>query len=267
MAYADITISDPNPVKRWLQGRRFLDVLGLLRDTGSKGHLQILDFGAGDGELVRQIAGRLPVQACVYEPTASLMSEARQKLSGLNCVTFVNRLDSLEPGIFDYVFCLEVFEHLPDKEISEAMADIHRLLKADGLALVGVPHELFLPALLKGIFRMSRRYGAFDASPKEILAATVGRPPSPRPVSEISPGFSYHFQHLGFDHRVLERKLQERFQLVNKWFSPFPLLGPALNSEVNFLLRKAQPSGAADLLPATEMSVSIDGNRANRSRT
>lgn len=80
------------------------------------------------------------------------MAQAKENLGGFNAVRFVQDLDSIESGLFDYVFCLEVFEHLPGKETIDALAEIHRLLKSDGLAVIGVPHELFLPAMLKAFF-------------------------------------------------------------------------------------------------------------------
>jgi SAM-dependent methyltransferase len=248
MTYADITIRDRNPIKRWLHRRRFSDALTAIKDRRRRDGLRILDFGAGNGELVRQLAGIAPIEAWVYEPTPSLMAEARENLSGLDGVAFVDSLGSVESAVFDYVFCLEVFEHLPDKETINAIMEIHRLLKPDGVAVIGVPHEVFLPALLKGIFRICRRYGAFDASPSNIVAAVLGHPPTPRPTSEISSGFGYHFHHLGFDFRILEQKLEKHFEVSQKWFSPFPPLRAFLNSEVYFLLRKAQP-GAPGYAP------------------
>lgn len=239
MTYEDITTSDRNPIKRWLQRRRFSDALRVLRGVRLGARLRVLDFGSGDGELVRQMAGIVPVQASVYEPIPSLMAEARKKLQPLKSVVLLKSLDSVEAGIFDYVFCLEVFEHLPEKETAKAIAEIYRLLKPNGLAVIGVPHELFLPAFFKGIFRMSRRYGDFDANPGNIFAAFCGRPPVKRPVAEIFPGVFYHFHHMGFDFRTLERLLQERFRLAERWFSPFFTLGAVLNSEVYFLIEKA----------------------------
>ena len=237
MAYADMTIRDRNPLKRWLHRRRLSDALAVLSNTTSRDRLRILDFGAGDGELVRQMASIAPIAAWVYEPTPSVMAEAKESLSGLERVTFVESLASVESAFFDYVFCLEVFEHLPEKETLAAIAEIRRLLKSSGIAVIGVPHELFAPALFKGIFRMSRRYGDFDASLRHILAATLGCPPLLRPTSEISLGLAFHSHHLGFDFRVLEQKLREHFEVEKKWFSPVPFLGVALNSEVYFLLR------------------------------
>ena len=65
-------------------------------------------------------------------------------------------------------------------------------------------------------------------------------------MAEIAPGVAFHFHHLGFDYRVLESMLRARFQLVNRWFSPFPAAGAVLNSEVYFLLKKAQPTPMAE---------------------
>lgn len=245
MNYSDITIRDRNPVKRWLQRRRFADALGVLRDVRPGDRLRILDYGAGDGELVRQMVGVADIEALVFEPTPGLMAEARDKLAGLGSVAFADKLDAVASGTFDYVFCLEVFEHLPEKETADAIADIHRLLRPGGVAVIGVPHELFVPALLKGLFRMSRRYGDFDARPGNVFAAFRGRAPMQRPVAEISPGFRYHFHHLGFDYRRLEKEFKERFQFVERWFSPFPVLGAALNSEVYLLFKNAQPDLAS----------------------
>ena len=247
MAYADITTNDRNPVKRWLQRRRFTDALAVLTNGRTTTALRILDFGAGDGELIRQMVSVTSVEPWVYEPTPSLMAEARERLASVGSVRFAEDLKFIESESFDYIFSLEVFEHLPDKETASAISEIHRLLKPGGTAVIGAPHELFLPALLKGLFRAARRYGEFDAIPKNIFKALIGHPPLQRPVAEIYPGLRYHFHHLGFDYRVLEHGLKQRLQLRRKFFSPVPIFGAVLNSEVYFLLRKAQPSIPPDL--------------------
>jgi len=238
MSYADLTVDDPNPLKRWIHGRRFSDAVRVLRETRGAGLTRVLDFGTGDGEFLRRIGYDLRIQLAGYEPTAALLEEAKRKLARLPDVVLVDKLEHLKPEAFDYVFCMEVFEHLPEKETADAIEAIWWHLAPQGLAVVGVPHELFIPALLKGVFRMFRRYGAFDAGFRNIVAATSGRAPSERPVSELAPGVNYHPHHLGFDFRLLERRMLKRFNLVRRWFSPVPPLGAFLNVEVYYLLRK-----------------------------
>lgn len=241
MTYADLTTRDPNPVKRWIQSRRLSDALKVMRSEArpaDKKPLRVLDFGAGNGELVRRMPGVATLDAWVFEPTDSLMAEAQVNLSGLACVHFVQDLDAIESDTFDYVFCLEVFEHLPAPETEVALSAIHRALKRNGVAVIGVPHELFLPAALKGLFRMARRYGDFDATPSHILRAVLGSRQQRRPVMEIAPAYHYHGHHLGFDYRDLHAILREKFRKVTRYFSPLPILGAWLNSEVYFIVRK-----------------------------
>lgn len=239
MSYAKLTTGDKNPVKRWLQRRRFSDALKVFdRASPTSAPLNVMDYGAGNGELVRQLAGLRPIEATVFEPTPALMKEAKSHLAHLDAVSFCDTPKDIPGDHFDYIFCLEVFEHLPPEQTEQALAHIHRLLKPTGFAVIGVPHELFLPALFKGVFRMSRRYGAFDARLGNILPAFLGKPPAERPTTEIAPGQAYHSHHLGFDYRQLELRFKPYFRRERRWFSPFPLLGPGLNSEVYYLLEK-----------------------------
>ena len=239
--YSGITVHDRNPVKSYLQRRRLRDALSVLDglEEGFAGRL--LDFGGGSGELSRIIAGRFPrAEVYCYEPSPDLLEEARQNLSGFENVVFVPSLEKLEGTKFRYVFCLEVFEHLPRRETVRAIRAINRHLARDGTAVVGVPNELFLPALVKGLFRMTRRYGSFDARPGNVLKAAMGRPPKRRPRREITPGLPYHFHHTGFDHRELRRTLSETFEIERQFASPVgrELLG----TEVYLILKKRRGS-------------------------
>ena len=239
MKYADMTVNDPSRVKRWIQRRRFRDALQVLRDRNSTGSLDVLDFGGGDGELLSQCLAVYPeLRASLYEPTAALRRDAELKLRHHKGARIVGDLKALQGRQFDVIFCLEVFEHLPQVETDDALAAIYGLAKPGGHVVIGVPHELFLPALAKGLFRMTRRFGSFDARPLNVARAAIGRPPKARPTKEIAPGFSYYRHHVGFDHRQLERALKRRFEIVSRWFSPARALGQVLNSEVYYLLRR-----------------------------
>lgn len=221
LRYTGITLGDRNPVKRYLQRRRLRDAVSVL--AGSEGDFSgdVLDLGGGSGELSKMLAARFPnARVLCYEPMPGIFEEARRNLVGLDNVTLVSDRGELKGLSFGCVFCLEVFEHLPPRQTARTVKVVDRLLKDDGLFIVGVPNEILLPALVKGLFRMTRRYGAHDAGPMNILRAAIGRPPTERPTRRISRGLPYHFHHLGFDHRRLRVLLRETFDPVREFSSP-----------------------------------------------
>ena len=245
MSYSDITFKDKSPIKRWLQSRRLV-VAARIVDAGFDPQC-VLDFGAGNGRLCKLIAAQFPRAKIVcYEPTPSLMAEARENLGGLPQVRFCSDLEEIADGSVELIFCLEVFEHLPEIETRDAIGQFNRLLSSNGRAVVGVPVEVGIPALYKGIFRMSRRFNAFDASIRNVLLAVLSFPPKDRPVSEIAPGFAFHYEHMGFDYRKLQAVLRAQFRLQQVTTSPFSIFGPWINPEINFLVQKANPAVIAD---------------------
>lgn len=240
MAYSDFTFLDKNPIKRWLQSRRLV-VATRIAETSINPEC-VLDFGAGNGELCKHIALRFPTAKIVcYEPTPSLMSEAKENLANFPQIIFCSEIETLADNSVQLIFCLEVFEHLPKKETRDAMWQFNRLLSNNGKAVIGVPVEVGVPALYKGIFRMSKRFNAFDASFKNVFLAMLFCPPKDRPESEITPGFAFHYEHMGFEHRKLQALLKINFKLLQVTTSPFSVFGPWLNPEINFLIQKSSP--------------------------
>lgn len=239
MSYADITFCDQNPIKRWLQQRRLTDAIRLTA------HFQdittVLDFGAGNGELSKRLIGFFPqAQIICYEPTAHLMAEAQKNAEQFQQIRFVTDMEMVSKASVDLLYCLEVFEHLPQSETEAAFSLIGSVLRDGGIAILGVPIEIHFPALYKGIFRITRRYGDFDARPGNVLCATVGFPPQCRPVSEIAEGWRYHPYHLGFDYRRFRELLKNQpFIILKQSASPMPILGAWINPEVYFILRKS----------------------------
>ena len=207
----------------------------------------ICDFGAGNGELCKLLAEHYQnTKLICYEPTPSLLLEARNNLSAVAEVEFCQDIRSVASGTLDVVFCLEVFEHLPPEETADALQIIYDLLKPEGTIVVGVPVEVGVPALYKGIFRMSRRYGVFDTYMKNVALSFLWHPPRNRPISEIAPGFRYHYEHMGFDFRGFKEILSSHFKLHKVSASPFAVLGTWLMPEVYFLAEKANKRMQSD---------------------
>lgn len=242
MSYAEVTFKDENPVKRWLQQQRLTSAIELV--SGSQRVPRVIcDFGAGNGELCKVLAERYPRAALIcYEPAPGLLHEAKENLRAIPNVEFSRDVRSIAPASVDLVFCLEVFEHLPPAETRDALIRISDLLQSEGEVVIGLPVEVGVPALYKGIFRMSRRLGAFDANVKNVLLSFLGYPPRNRPTRQIAPGLNYHFEHTGFDFRRFKEVLCEYFRLIKVATSPFAFLGPWLMPEVYFVAEKSDRS-------------------------
>jgi len=239
MKYSEITFQDKNPIKRWLQKQRLISALKIIEKSDNIPDV-ICDFGAGNGELCKLLSKYYPnSQIICYEPTANLLHEAKENLKGISNISIIQNTNSLKNESIDIVFSLEVFEHLPFEETTFALQSISTLLKQNGQLVIGVPVEIGLPALYKGLFRMVRRYGAFDANMKNIIVSFFGNPPTNRPINEITPGFNYYFEHVGFDYRKLIKILEKYFLTIRISSSPFSHIGTWLMPEVYFTLKKS----------------------------
>ena len=238
VSYASFTFADHNPVVRWLQHRR-LKVGLKLCVRFCKSPNVICDFGAGNGELCKILSEKYPMASLIcYEPESNMLDEARQNLNGVANIEFVQEISDCSLETADVVFCLQVFEHPPPEATSNALSKIAALLKPGGIIVVGIPNEIGVPAAYKGMFRMSRKFGASDANLKNVVLAFLGRPPRERPVREIAPGLFYYPQHMGFDFRRFKTHLSSYFSFLKRSASPFSLLGYWLMPEVYYVAKK-----------------------------
>jgi SAM-dependent methyltransferase len=243
VSYTEGVFRDRNPIKRWLQQQRLHSAIGFARKARESVRC-VLDFGAGSGELCKYLVNEYPNATIIcYEPCSDLLEEAKIELKGLPRVEFHASFDSIPQGQVDLLFCLEVFEHIPLSMRARSLGEVGALLAEDGEAVFGVPVEVGLPALYKGMFRMSRRYGAFDAKPKHVLMALLGMPPKDRPIGYLPPDVEVHNEHMGFDHRVFRRALGEQFTMTKASASPFPVLGTAKCPEGYLMVRNRAPAG------------------------
>ncbi|HFE64828.1 MAG TPA: class I SAM-dependent methyltransferase [Caldithrix sp.] len=235
--YSDITFNDRNPVKRLLQHDRISHSLLDLQSVPINFQGQFLDYGAGNGELAKRLAVKFPEsEIYCYEPSAVLREQAGMHLTGEKIIRIVPDISTIAADTFDFIFCLEVFEHLPPEQIQAALKEINRLAKPTGKIIIGVPNEIFLAALLKGLFRMTRRFGEVDARPGNILRAFFGKPPGERPVVSFD-HLPYIIRHMGFDHRRFGKLLNDSLVITKTYGSPFPALPLWMNFEVYFICK------------------------------
>lgn len=228
MKYSDLTLDNPSRLRRYTHERRFRMACRLLNPQAED---HILDFGAGDGELILRLAHQCPQAALHgFEPSAGFCVQAREKfkLGGVR-VQLYEQSRSLATSDFDKISCLEVMEHLPDAQRHAALAEIRRCLALDGKFLLSVPIEIGPPALAKYLVRRQTDRHARRLSWRELWYSLLGN--SSQLKREQAD--QYIVSHFGFDFRNLAREIEHAgFRRIARQFSPFLWGGWLLNSQI-----------------------------------
>jgi SAM-dependent methyltransferase len=231
MNYAGLTVESPSWIKRWSHRSRFVRALEL--GALDPGHA-VADYGAGDGYLLQAVLSRgMRGELWAFEPM--LAEQARARL--LNRVRIVERADELPTAHFDRVFCMEVIEHLPEPVRAEALNNIRQLLKPGGKAVITVPVEIGLSSVFKNAVRIAMGKPHAGTGAGALFWSAIG---APARIRRVETGRNYISSHLGFDYRALPNELcSHGFAIERRSFSPAPLLGPILNSQVSYVVRRA----------------------------
>lgn len=101
----------------------------------------VLDYGAGDGSLVRCLleAGVEPVYACEYSPES--VEAINRRFAADPRFRGCSRVNGLPEVSFEAVFLLEAIEHLAGGALEETLARIARALKPGGVFVVTTPNS------------------------------------------------------------------------------------------------------------------------------
>ncbi len=244
--YARKQIYCPSGVVAWSHGSRFRLAGRLASAAGAGGRL--LDVGCGDGTFIALTHGAF-VDVVGSDIDATQLAECRRRFAQLGGITFVHTSDLLahaHAGAYDVVTCMEVLEHCVEAERVNVLQMLHRLVSATGRVIISVPIEVGPSLLGKQLFRAIaawRGHGDYrhreTYSPRELIAAALARPRLARAEYGVDTpsGRMRYCGHKGFDWRILEREIAQRFTIEERRFTPLPPLGPLLNSQVWFVCR------------------------------
>jgi len=230
----------------WSHGSRFRLAAQLAAEAGAGRRL--LDYGCGDGTFIGLTHGTF-AEAVGCDIDAAQLAQCSHRLGNLDGVSFVHISDltgAAHVGAYDVVTCMEVLEHCVDAERVKVLDALGRLVRGSGRVIISVPIEIG-PALLgKQLFRAIaawRGHGDYrhreTYSPRELLAAALGRERLVRAEYHVeTPAGPMHYcGHKGFDWRILEREIRQRFTVEERRFTPLPAFGGVLNSQVWFVCR------------------------------
>jgi 2-polyprenyl-3-methyl-5-hydroxy-6-metoxy-1,4-benzoquinol methylase len=243
--YARKQIYCPSRVVAWSHGSRFR-LAARLASVAAGGRL--LDYGCGDGTFMALTHGTF-AEAVGADIDAKQLAECARRLADLPGLVFVQTADLYGPQhdrAYEVVTCMEVLEHCVDAERVRVLDHLRGLMAPGGHLVISVPIEIGPSLAGKQFFRAVaawRGHGDYQYretySPRELLAATLARPNLARAHHHVDTpsGTIEYCGHKGFDWRILEREIQERFVVQRRLFTPLGPLGPLLNSQVWFVCK------------------------------
>lgn len=231
-AYQEYTYRSQSPIKRWLHQKRFDETLKLLNLKKTD---LLLDYGCGDGHLLKLCSKIIPAQNLFgFDPADIMHKEAVKNVS--KKIKVVKDLKKLNKK-FTKITCLETCEHLTNDDLKILFSNIKKLLASNGQVIISVPIETGIPATLKNIFRFAKNKNydnlSFNNKIKALLSLGV-----PRNTNEKISNISYIYTHVGFNHKKFELLLTDYFKILHKSYSPINFLGAGLNNAIFYICEK-----------------------------
>jgi ubiquinone/menaquinone biosynthesis C-methylase UbiE len=135
---------EPIPRGSLFHERRYRVAKSMLPDIGKGG--KMLDIGCGNGGQTELFARHFR-QAFGIDLQVSRLPGFRREIlnSGIDNLTILGGTAEALPFLdesFDMVTCFEVLEHVRNE--NQALAEILRILKSDGLLIMSVPHKWWI---------------------------------------------------------------------------------------------------------------------------
>lgn len=194
----------------------------------------IIDIGCGEGlfplslasecEKIIGIDPRCDVAKLDFIPiNAQLIKAKGQKLP-------------IQSRYCDIAFCLEVLEHIsPDSDRLTVIKEIHRVLKAGGIAIFSIPIEIGIPLLIKLVAPYFIPSFAYKSSRQRLNIWQALRGILKRDVSGLQ-----HSDHFAFDYRLVIQEIQQLFSIKCARGTPVGRLSYILGTTIVILAEKKE---------------------------
>lgn len=98
----------------------------------------ILDFGAGDGDLIKLLCSR-DLKVAAYEPSEGRTHLLNNKLAPY--AGFAGTINAKSSVNFDVILMIEVIEHILDVDLNQSLQHLKSLMRKDGLLIITTPNN------------------------------------------------------------------------------------------------------------------------------
>jgi len=222
MNYSKKTIDNKNYIKKFSHHQRFIACRDIIKKYQFN---RLLDYGAGNGQLVKLLSKNYNFFFHLYEPEKKQIIELKKNLKGIK-KKIIKDQKKLKDQYYDIVCVNEVFEHLSPLGINKTIKILKRITKKNGIIIISVPIEVGLSSLLKNIVRIlineTHDNTNFVNIIKSLFFLKVKRP-----------NLLYNPSHIGFNHIEFIRILKNNnFNIKKISYSPFGKLNGLINSQV-----------------------------------
>jgi len=142
--------SNPSYIKQYFSYHSGKYILKYLNKQVTLRNKRILDFGCGPGYLIENLINIYKGEVCGLDFSKESILKVNQRFNGRSGFINAEAIDKLpssfKDNYFDVVICVEVIEHLKDKELNETLREIYRVLKPAGCVMITTPNQEDLSA-------------------------------------------------------------------------------------------------------------------------
>lgn len=131
-----------NPQRDCIQQQRVRVTLDIIRSKGSVTGKRIADLGCGTGVISRELAKDGAVIDCIDVATNALERLAKDNILGINPIHDCLPHTKLDDCTYDIVICTDVIPYLHPNEYRIFMAELARVVKADGIVVVSTAFDI-----------------------------------------------------------------------------------------------------------------------------
>lgn len=139
----------------WVRSRNRMFKWLVSRNLAGRRKTRLLEIGCGTGDFVQRLVGDDRLEITGSEIYLRGLVYAKRNLPQVDFVQFDVTQGTIGEH-FDIITAFDVLEHIEDDQA--AMANIHQMLTAGGVAIISVPQHMFLWGPLDEIVKHKRRY-------------------------------------------------------------------------------------------------------------